>query len=356
MSNDPAESPILSMDLDIPDGWTARRLASFADTATGGTPSREMASFFGSDCPWVKSGELGDQTITRTEEGISNLGLQNSNAKVFPAGTLLMALYGATTGKVGLLGIQAATNQAVCAIFPDAKVARSDFLFYLLMHERPSLLQSRYGGAQPNISQTIVRNLVLPVPPLSEQRAIAHVLRTVQQAKEATEKVIAATRQLKASMMRHLFTYGPVPVADADQVETRESELGLIPRDWNTGRLRDLATKITKGSSPKWQGYDYCVAGTTFVRSQNIGWGRLDLSEVAHLPESFNESHNGSVVKSKDVLVNLVGAEHWSRSYGRRTHRGRESESGGRNREAQGRARTSILGVFSFERKWPTSD
>jgi type I restriction enzyme, S subunit len=161
---------------------------------------------------------------------------------------------------------------------------------------------------QASVSLERLKSISLAIPPLPEQRAIAEVLRTVQRAKEATEKVIAACRQLKQSLMRHLFTYGAVSYDKADQVELEETEIGEMPKHWHTTKLEPFANKITKGSSPKWQGFDYCDHGSVFVRSQNIGWGRLELEEIAYLPEQFNTEHQGSTINENDVLLNLVGA------------------------------------------------
>jgi type I restriction enzyme S subunit len=92
---------------ELPNEWTVTLLSAFANTATGGTPSRDNPTYFGGGIPWVKSGELGDGYVRDTEETITQEGLDNSNAKKFPKGTLLMALYGATTGKVGILNHRA---------------------------------------------------------------------------------------------------------------------------------------------------------------------------------------------------------------------------------------------------------
>ncbi len=101
---------------EMPEGWVIRKISDIAETSSGGTPSRDKKEYFIGSIPWVKSGELKDNTIYDTEEKITEKGLQNSSAKLFPKGTLLIALYGATVGKTGILGMDATTNQAVCAI------------------------------------------------------------------------------------------------------------------------------------------------------------------------------------------------------------------------------------------------
>jgi type I restriction enzyme S subunit len=223
----------------LPAYWQVVRLGEVAETKSGGTPDRKRDEYFGGQIPWVKSGELRDAAIEFTEESLTELGLLNSSARIFPKGTLLVAMYGATTGKVGLLKINAATNQAVCAIFPHKEMS-SEYLFYTFIRRRDELLTERYGGAQPNISQTVLKNFPIPLPPLPEQRAIAHVLRAVQRAQEASERVIAALRELKRSLMRHLSTYGPVPLDRAAQVPLQETELGPLPAHWRVVRLGEV--------------------------------------------------------------------------------------------------------------------
>jgi type I restriction enzyme S subunit len=154
--------------------WITEELGNIAKTTSGGTPSKKHPEYYGGTIPWVRSGELDSGIILDTEIKITELGLQNSSAKIFPKGTLLIALYGATIGKLGFLGIDACTNQAVCAIFENDKVILKYLYYYLLLH-RADLIEQGVGGAQPNISQAILKKLMVSYPEdKSEQEAIVN--------------------------------------------------------------------------------------------------------------------------------------------------------------------------------------
>jgi type I restriction enzyme S subunit len=202
-------TPESSVDLGrVPDGWCSAQIGSIADTSTGGTPSRARPDFFGGDVPWVKSGELGDSVVSHTEETISEAGLDNSSAKVFPAGTLCIALYGATVGKVGVLEIPAATNQAVCAMFLPSGI-NTRFAFYYLISIRSELVALGKGGAQPNISNGIVRATEFPIPSVAEQAEIvAEVDRRLSVADAAetqVEHALQRAARLRQAILKRAF-------------------------------------------------------------------------------------------------------------------------------------------------------
>ena len=146
--------------------WFFRKITDFCDTGSGGTPSRRKADlYYGGDIPWIKSGELNDSVLFKTDETITNKGLEESSAKLVPAGSILIAMYGATVGKTAFLGINATTNQAICNIQPNPEIIENNFLWYFLKSNIKELLQKRVGGAQPNISQQIIKEIKAPIPP-----------------------------------------------------------------------------------------------------------------------------------------------------------------------------------------------
>ncbi len=205
----------------LPDGWCWATVEQFASTASGGTPDRREDGYFGGGIPWVKSGELKDGTVLASAETISGQGLASSSAKVFPAGTLCIALYGATVGKLGLLRMDAATNQAVCGILSPIS-ALPNYLYFFLRALRPRLIRSGKGGAQPNISQQIVRQTPVALPPLPEQEAIIAALdaqlSVVQQASDRLlRNCLDAAVHLRQSVLKRAFEGGLVPQDPADE-------------------------------------------------------------------------------------------------------------------------------------------
>ncbi len=179
---------------EMPTSWQVQRLGdpAFCTMTAGGTPSRADPECFGGPIKWVKSGELKDDILTETEESLSEKGLRKSSAKVLPARTLLVAMYGATAGMTTILGISATTNQAVCAALPVNSSFDSEFLRHYLVKERPRLLAARHGGAQPNLSQQILKAVHVPRPPIKEQREIGSKLVVIN------ERIRMATHRRQA--------------------------------------------------------------------------------------------------------------------------------------------------------------
>ena len=158
---------------EIPDSWEWVRLGDIGAWAAGATPSRKHPEYYGGTIPWLKTGDLNDGIVNETSEKITELGVKNSSVKVNEPGNVLIAMYGATIGKLGIVGNQElVTNQACCgcSLFDGV---HNWYLFYYLLASRKRLIDLGSGGAQPNISKNKIEKFTFPLPPLEEQSRIA---------------------------------------------------------------------------------------------------------------------------------------------------------------------------------------
>ena len=156
---------------ELPSGWVWTTLGEIGKWQAGGTPNRTIKSYYGGEIPWLKTGDLNDGIIENIPESITEEALQNSSAKLNPTNSILIAMYGATIGKLGILSYPAATNQACCACIEYSAVEKY-YLFYFLLSHRHHFIYKGGGGAQPNISKEKILNTAIPLPPIEEQRRI----------------------------------------------------------------------------------------------------------------------------------------------------------------------------------------
>ena len=225
---------------------------------------------------------MNDGTVSQTEEHITEAAISNSSAKIFPSGTLLIALYGATVGKLGVLKIDAATNQAVCAIFTKGNIER-DFLFYYLLKQRERLVERRTGGAQPNISQEIIRELEVPFPPLPEQQRIAEVLFKA----DRLRRLRRTARELSDTYLQSVFLemFGD-PVSN--------------PMGWE---IKGVGSQIRSirygtGSPPLYQ-----EEGIPFIRATNIKGGTVQTEGLVHISKDAAKEIAKCKVSAGDLIL-----------------------------------------------------
>lgn len=194
----------------IKDGVSLKPIKTFAKTKSGGTPSRGKREYWKGEIPWLKSGELNDSfNISVNTEFITDDGLKKSSATLFEKGTLLMAMYGATAGKLGILGMDASTNQAVCSIQNDRNLFDEIFLFFFLYSQRDTIIRDSSGGAQPNISKGYIDNFLVPLPSLEIQHLLSEKFFKYQ---ENTNKIFKTLNHklqnlkvLKSSLLDQAF-------------------------------------------------------------------------------------------------------------------------------------------------------
>ena len=156
---------------DIPESWCWCRLGEIGDWKAGSTPSRSNPELYNGNIPWLKTGDLTDGDINEIPECISKKALESCSMRLNPIGSVLIAMYGATIGKLGILKIEATTNQACCACVPYNGIYNK-YLFYYLMSQKKDFTEKAEGGAQPNISREKLVVHLLPLPPYEEQKRI----------------------------------------------------------------------------------------------------------------------------------------------------------------------------------------
>jgi len=255
------------------------RIGDVFETSSGGTPLKSNESYWrNGTIPWLKSGEVSQGFIYASEDFISEEGLKNSSAKIFPADSVLVAMYGATAGQVGLLKFESTTNQAVCAILPNKRVV-PEYLYYLLKYRTEYLVSLSVGGAQPNISQKIIKDLEIPLPPTAVQAEIVAEI-------ESYQKIIDGARQV---------------------VENYRPRIPINP-DWPLVELGELLNFVGSGATPLGGKDNYLKEGILFIRSQNVLWGEADFSDAVFIDEQTHQDMSRSHVCKDDVLLNITGA------------------------------------------------
>ncbi len=194
------------------DGWQEKKLGGICETGAGGTPLKQHKSYYeNGNIPWLRSGEVCEKEIHKSELKITELGLKNSSAKMFPINTVLIAMYGATAAQVGILKFEACTNQAVCGILPN-KNSIPEYIYYCFLSKKEELISKAVGNAQPNISQEKIRNTSIPIPPLATQEAIVLELDALSAHTKQLEKVyqqkLNNIEELKKRILADVFSVG----------------------------------------------------------------------------------------------------------------------------------------------------
>ncbi len=218
--------------------WTETMLGNLGDISGGGTPSTQVASYWGGDIPWLVPNEVTKNRglfITRTERTITAAGLAGSATKLLPVGTVFMTSR-ATIGLVTINTVPMATNQGFINVVCNPRIIANEFFAFWIQQNR-SIFEDRANGVTfKEITKSNFRSIPILLPSLAEQQAIAHALHTVQAAGEARRREIALERERKAALMHHLFTHG------THNELTRETEIGPLPASWSIGRLGDFIT------------------------------------------------------------------------------------------------------------------
>jgi len=336
---------------EIPESWEWVRLGFIGDWGSGATPSRTNKEYYGGNIPWLKTGDLNDGIITNIPEKITELALEKTSVRLNPVGSVLIAMYGATIGKLGILNIPATTNQACCACLPI--LVNNNYLFYFLMSHKESFTKKAEGGAQPNISKEKIISTLFPLPPLAEQKRIVakieQLIPYIEKYEKAETQLTALNKSfpdmLKKSILQEAVQGKLVPqnpddepasvlleriraekqeLIKAGKIRKDKHESAIITRDKIPyeiidGKERCIADEVPFEIPDSWC---WCRLGTIFqhntgkalnssnhqgtmmqyITTSNLYWDRFELDKLKEMLFTDSEVEKCTVTKG-DLLV-----------------------------------------------------
>ena len=303
---------------EVPEGWMWTTLGVIGTWQSGGTPSRSNKSYYGGNIPWLKTGDLNDGYITHIPEFITEEAVVNSSAKLNPVGCVLIAMYGATIGKLGILTFPATTNQACCACI-EYDAIDPMFLFYFLLSQRTAFIAKGGGGAQPNISKEIIVKTYIPLPPfLEQQRIVAEIERwfslidIIENGKNDLQNIIKQTKNKILDLAIHGKLVSQDPNDEPAIELLKRINPGFtpcdnghytnLPKGWAICKLSDLC-RIENGFA--FSSNDYKSQGIPLVRISNITHNTIDITDCVYV-EGITD--NKFKISKGDLLIAMSGA------------------------------------------------
>ncbi|MFA0566007.1 restriction endonuclease subunit S [Vibrio sp. 10N.222.51.C8] len=235
----------------IPAHWEIKKLSHvFQNIGSGTTPPTSISSNYIPEVNWLQTGDLNDGIIVETSKKISCSAYKNhSTLKLYPPGSLVIAMYGATIGKLGLLNIETTTNQA-CCVLSGSRTVLPKYFFYCFLGFRKEIISLGYGGGQPNISQEVIRSLRLPFPTIDEQERICIYLdscsKKIDEAIVIKQKQIELLKERKQIIIQQAVTEGLNP--NVSMKDSGVDWIGTIPEHWSVKRAKYLLDEINERS------------------------------------------------------------------------------------------------------------
>ena len=272
--------------------WKDSTLGELFEIVTGTTPSKSKAEFYGDFMPLIKPPELHGGSIEKSTDGLSELG--SKQARILPPDSVLVSCIG-NLGKLGMNSSPVAFNQQINAIKPNYEIAIPKFVFYYCMSNkfREQLHYLASGTTVSLVNKTKFKSIKISLPSLNEQQRIVSILdevfENISNSSKRVEQKLLDTNELFQSVIHTIIT--------------------LDGHSWDEFALDELTHKITKGSSPKWQGVSYIdEPGVLFVTSENVGNNQMIYKKTKFVEDKFNEIDSKSILQKGDVLTNIVGA------------------------------------------------
>lgn len=328
---------------EIPASWKWVRLGEIGSWASGATPSRSNPDYYNGTIPWLKTGDLNDSYITDTSECITELALFKTSVRLNPIGSVLIAMYGATIGKIGILKIDATTNQACCACIPLDGILNK-YIFYFLLGYRQNFIKMGAGGAQPNISKEKIINTSFPLPPLAEQKRIVakieELLPYVERYETAYNKLQQLNKRfpgdLQKSVLQLAIQGRLVPQCPEEgnaedlykQIQAEKQKLIKegkikkekplppitddekpfeIPKSWKWVRLGEIATVLGGKRIPAGRKLTTVNTGHIYIRVSDMKDDFVSTNNLMYVPHDIYPTISKYIINKEDIYITVAG-------------------------------------------------
>lgn len=282
--------------------WKEVRLGDVCTrVCSGGTPKSTNLSYYGGEIPWLNTKEIDFNRIYSTEKTITDSGLNNSSAKWIVPNTVTVAMYGATAGKSCIVKVPMTTNQACCNLTINDEVADYEFVYYTLKNDYTTLASLANGGAQQNLNAQIIKDYVLKMPSLADQRRIASILSSLDRKIELNNKINADLEEMAQAIFKNWFVDFE-PFKDGKFVD---SELGMIPEGWKVGCLGDMGT-IVCGKTPSKANSNYYGGDIPFIKIPDMHGNVFVESSEDRLTEHGSLSQIKKLIPPYSLMVSCI--------------------------------------------------
>ena len=283
--------------------WKEVRLGDVCTrVCSGGTPKSTNPSYYGGEIPWLNTKEIDFNRIYSTEKTITDSGLNNSSAKWIAPNTVTVAMYGATAGKSCIVKVPMTTNQACCNLTINDEVADYEFVYYTLKNDYTTLASLANGGAQQNLNAQIIKDYVLKMPSLADQRRIASILSSLDRKIELNNKINADLEEMAQAIFKNWFVDFE-PFKDGKFVD---SELGMIPEGWKVGTLGEFC-KCLLGGTPSRSKEEYWNGEVNWINSGEINKFRI-LEASEKITELGLSKSATKLLPKKTTVLAITGA------------------------------------------------
>lgn len=284
--------------------WKEVRLGDVCTrVCSGGTPKSTNLSYYGGEIPWLNTKEIDFNRIYSTEKTITDSGLNNSSAKWIVPNTVTVAMYGATAGKSCIVKVPMTTNQACCNLTINDEVADYEFVYYSLKNDYTTLASLANGGAQQNLNAQIIKDYVLKMPSLADQRRIASILSSLDRKIELNNKINADLEEMAQAIFKNWFVDFE-PFKDGKFVD---SELGMIPEGWKVSQIADISHILETGKRPKGGAVE---KGIPSVGAEHVkGMCAYDYSKTKYITPDFAAKLKTGKIEGYELMIYKDGGK-----------------------------------------------